>query len=100
MSMITPAKPAFGGGGEKCEGCGKRVYPNEKVAAQNKAWHKGCFKCTECRSVLTVNSGYAFEGTHQPSALSSVVTYHVSLTLTTDKPYCKMHYTKLAGGRM
>lgn len=75
-AAASPAKPAFGGGGEKCEGCGKRVYPNEKLAAQNKAWHKQCYKCTECNSVLTVNTGYAHN----------------------DKPYCKMHYTKLAGG--
>jgi hypothetical protein len=68
----SPAKPAFGGGGEKCEGCGKRVYPNEKLAAQNKAWHKQCYKCAECSSVLTVNTGYAHNGTPTPTSLCYV----------------------------
>src|SRR5690606_3337300 len=49
-------KPTFGGGLEKCAGCGKTVYSTERMAAMNKAWHKACFRCTECKSVLNNNT--------------------------------------------
>ncbi|CAF1419974.1 unnamed protein product [Rotaria magnacalcarata] len=48
--------PQWGGGGEICPRCQKTVYPAEKLAACSAAWHKGCFKCKTCNSILTLAS--------------------------------------------
>ncbi|XP_044726595.1 uncharacterized protein YFR016C isoform X11 [Chrysoperla carnea] len=41
---------------ELCEGCGKRVYPLEKIECNTKAYHKQCFKCLQCKTVLRMDS--------------------------------------------
>ncbi|PRP87730.1 cysteine-rich protein 1-like [Planoprotostelium fungivorum] len=47
---------------EKCGKCGKTAYPTEKVNSIGKAWHKACFKCTQCNSSLQLGSEAAHEG--------------------------------------
>lgn len=42
----------FGGGGEKCNRCGKLVYAAEKVTASDQIYHTTCFRCTECNVKL------------------------------------------------
>eukprot|EP00038_Savillea_parva_P002403 m.114029 g.114029 ORF g.114029 m.114029 type:complete len:1009 (-) comp10824_c1_seq1:124-3150(-) len=37
---------------QKCEACKKRVYAQEFVGANDKAYHKGCFRCADCDRVL------------------------------------------------
>jgi len=37
---------------ERCPGCTKRVYPNEKITIDGIGWHRGCFKCSNCGSTL------------------------------------------------
>ena len=38
--------------GNKCNSCGKTVYPMEKLEADGRMFHKFCFKCTECKNTL------------------------------------------------
>ncbi|CAF1050445.1 unnamed protein product [Didymodactylos carnosus] len=57
----------------KCFLCNKTVYAMEKVEADKKVYHKSCFKCMQCKSVL------------KPGNFTSVGT----------KIYCKPHYMQL-----
>ncbi|XP_044764118.1 uncharacterized protein LOC123320762 isoform X11 [Coccinella septempunctata] len=41
---------------EYCEGCEKRVYPLEKISVHGRLFHKSCFKCKECNSILRMDS--------------------------------------------
>mmetsp|Transcript_25385 Transcript_25385/g.63680 ORF Transcript_25385/g.63680 Transcript_25385/m.63680 type:complete len:104 (-) Transcript_25385:95-406(-) len=55
----------------KCAICEKTVYPLEKVNAAEKAFHKWCFKCTECATTLNLKNFKAVDGqiychTHTP----------------------------------
>jgi len=48
---------------ERCPGCSKRVYPNEKIAIDGIGWHRACFKCSGCGSTLKPGSSFAqFKG--------------------------------------
>jgi hypothetical protein len=31
-----------------CYACSKQVYPQEKLSADDKIFHKGCFRCKHC----------------------------------------------------
>src|SRR5664279_3205304 len=35
-----------------CHQCGKRVYPMEKITADEIVYHKTCFRCAHCNRVL------------------------------------------------
>ena len=37
---------------DNCPACSKKVYPMEKMNIDGKSFHKGCFKCTHCKSTL------------------------------------------------
>jgi hypothetical protein len=54
------------GGGENCKSCGKRVYVLEKVLIESvgvkSIYHKGCFKCSICNSILTPETYNVIEG--------------------------------------
>lgn len=45
--------PAFGGGGEPCDACGKTVYIAERVLANKCRFHKDCLKCGTCGKKLS-----------------------------------------------
>jgi len=70
---------AFGGGGEKCKGCGKTVYMAEKLLMQNQIWHIECLRCVECNKKLT---GTNWGGFVDPEGAN--------------KPYCNIHLGRLA----
>lgn len=38
----------------KCETCAKTVYETEKLLADGRIFHKGCFRCKECNGVMKV----------------------------------------------
>jgi hypothetical protein len=57
----------------KCAKCEKTVYSLEAVNALNKTFHKSCFRCKHCDSVISLKSFAAIEG----------------------EPYCKPHYLAL-----
>ncbi|WOO77504.1 Cysteine-rich protein 2 [Vanrija pseudolonga] len=37
---------------DRCPACEKRVYAAEQVQAIGKKWHRGCLRCTSCRSTI------------------------------------------------
>jgi len=41
---------------EKCQECGKTVYPTERLAADERVYHKACFRCKQCNGVLKLGS--------------------------------------------
>jgi len=72
----APSKPKFGGGGEKCTGCSKTVYPAEKLVMQGQIWHIECLRCIECNKKL---NGSNWGGFVEPD----------------NKPYCHIHLQRL-----
>ena len=37
------------GAGEKCQVCSKTVYLTDRLVADNKIFHKACFRCNHCQ---------------------------------------------------
>ncbi|CAH1241138.1 LIMA1 [Branchiostoma lanceolatum] len=58
---------------EKCRACEKTVYAMEKIATDHDTFHKSCFKCDQCKKVLSLGT---FAGIH-------------------NKLYCKPHFKQL-----
>eukprot|EP01147_Barroeca_monosierra_P003984 gene3984-6439_t len=58
---------------QKCHICTKTVYPMEFVGAADKAFHKNCFRCRECKTIL------------KPTNYCTV----------DDQFFCQTHYTQL-----
>jgi len=56
-----------------CGECGNDVLPLDKLDLLNKLWHKKCFKCQVCKTMLTAGNHMGMNG----------------------KPYCKAHYPAL-----
>jgi len=46
----------------KCSVCNKTVYAMEKIEADKKVYHKSCFKCTHCKSILKLGNYTANDG--------------------------------------
>ena len=46
----------------KCAICDKTVYPVDKISADNKDFHKFCFRCKECKKVLILGNYAAIQG--------------------------------------
>jgi len=61
-------------GSDTCIVCGKNVYFIDKIITGNKVWHKFCFKCIECNTVLALANYYTLDG----------------------KYYCKPHYNQIS----
>ncbi|XP_045463620.1 F-actin-monooxygenase Mical isoform X5 [Harmonia axyridis] len=47
-------------GSELCHFCNKRVYLMERLSAESRFFHHGCFKCQYCKAQLRLGS-YAFD---------------------------------------
>ncbi|KAK8938085.1 Pollen-specific protein SF3 [Platanthera guangdongensis] len=45
---------AFAGTTQKCMACDKTVYLVDKLTADNRIYHKTCFRCHHCRGSLKV----------------------------------------------
>ncbi|CAF1646049.1 unnamed protein product, partial [Adineta ricciae] len=46
----------------KCSACNKTVYAMEKIEADKKVYHKSCFKCMHCKSILKLGNYTANDG--------------------------------------
>ncbi|KAM0943131.1 putative transcription factor interactor and regulator LIM family [Dioscorea sansibarensis] len=64
---------AFSGTTQKCKACEKTVYPVEQLTADNKVYHRACFRCHHCKGTLKFSNYSSFEGVL----------------------YCKPHYDQL-----
>ena len=47
---------AFTGTTQKCKACEKTVYLVDQLTADNKVFHKSCFRCHHCKGTLKVKS--------------------------------------------
>ncbi|KAF5734174.1 pollen-specific protein SF3-like [Tripterygium wilfordii] len=63
----------FGGTTQKCKACDKTVYLVDQLTADNKVYHKACFRCHHCKGTLKLSNYCSFEGVL----------------------YCKPHYDQL-----
>lgn len=68
-----PVRAQAAGAPDGCIVCGKTVYPMEKISADNKIFHKTCFKCKECGKILSLGTYASLSGTY----------------------YCKPHFKQL-----
>ncbi|KAH6811779.1 GATA type zinc finger transcription factor family protein [Perilla frutescens var. hirtella] len=54
---------AFVGTTQKCTACEKTVYLVDRLAADNRVFHKACFRCHHCKCTLKLGNYNSFEGT-------------------------------------
>ncbi|XP_072340309.1 F-actin-monooxygenase MICAL3-like isoform X2 [Scyliorhinus torazame] len=59
QSMKKKDFPTQFGGSDVCYFCGKRVYVMERLSAEGKFFHRGCFKCAYCGMTLRLAT-YAY----------------------------------------
>ncbi|KAK8935718.1 Pollen-specific protein SF3 [Platanthera zijinensis] len=50
------ASSAFGGTTQKCTACGKTVYLVDELVADNRFFHRACFRCYHCKGTLKVST--------------------------------------------
>ncbi|XP_072971446.1 LIM domain-containing protein WLIM1-like [Typha angustifolia] len=53
---------AFQGTTTKCTACVKTVYLVDKLTADNRVYHKACFRCHHCKGTLKLGNYNSFEG--------------------------------------
>nr|XP_029494962.1 F-actin-monooxygenase MICAL2-like isoform X2 [Oncorhynchus nerka] len=68
----------FPGSGDQCHSCQKRVYVVERISAEGLYFHRECFRCDTCGSILR-QGGHAFDSEQ-------------------GKLYCKLHFTQRKNG--
>ncbi|XP_047959085.1 LIM domain-containing protein WLIM1-like [Salvia hispanica] len=59
--LNTKMSNLFSGTQDKCIACDNKVYPLEKVAVDEKLYHKACFKCSHGRCVISPSNYVAHE---------------------------------------
>lgn len=52
----------FGGTKEKCKACEKTVYLVDQLRADNRVYHRACFRCHHCKGTLKLGNYSSFEG--------------------------------------
>lgn len=50
----------FGGTQQKCMACEKTVYLVDKLTADNRIYHRACFRCHHCKGTLKVINTFLF----------------------------------------
>ncbi|KJE97398.1 LIMD2 protein [Capsaspora owczarzaki ATCC 30864] len=65
--MSTDSEPKKIGGFKPqprvaCEICDKTVYPMEQISADGHIYHKTCFRCQECKKILSLGAYSAVAG--------------------------------------
>ncbi|RLM97983.1 LIM domain-containing protein WLIM1 [Panicum miliaceum] len=53
---------SFQGTTTKCTACDKTVYLVDKLTADNRVYHKACFRCHHCKGTLKLANYNSFEG--------------------------------------
>ncbi|KAJ8640756.1 hypothetical protein MRB53_017450 [Persea americana] len=53
---------AFPGTTQKCQACDKTVYLVDQLDADNRIFHKACFRCHHCKGTLKLSNFNSFEG--------------------------------------
>ncbi|KAF9604467.1 hypothetical protein IFM89_006749 [Coptis chinensis] len=52
----------FAGTKQKCKACEKTVYLVDQLRADNKVYHKTCFRCHHCKGTLKLGNYSSFQG--------------------------------------
>ncbi|XP_044490685.1 LIM domain-containing protein WLIM1-like [Mangifera indica] len=52
----------FAGTQQKCMACNKTLYIVDKLTADNRVFHKGCFRCHHCNRTLKLSNYNSFDG--------------------------------------
>ncbi|KAK1357820.1 LIM domain-containing protein WLIM1-like [Heracleum sosnowskyi] len=52
----------FSGTTQKCKACEKTVYVMDELTADNKVYHRSCFRCHHCKGTLKLFNYSSFEG--------------------------------------
>ncbi|XP_047335450.1 LIM domain-containing protein WLIM1-like [Impatiens glandulifera] len=52
----------FAGTTQKCMACEKTVYLVDKLAVNNRVYHKACFRCHHCNNTLKLGNFNSFDG--------------------------------------
>lgn len=47
---------------KECKVCGKEPYQVERLVAEKASWHKNCFRCKECKKILTLDTYASHQG--------------------------------------
>ncbi|KAG7473708.1 hypothetical protein MATL_G00098760 [Megalops atlanticus] len=55
--------PQYFGGSDTCHFCKKRVYVMERLSAEGRFFHRECFRCHTCRTLLSLGR-YTFDPEH------------------------------------
>ncbi|KAL8234671.1 hypothetical protein R6Q59_020771 [Mikania micrantha] len=53
---------SFSGTTQKCTVCDKTVYLVDKLVANQRVYHKACFRCHHCNSTLKLSNFNSFDG--------------------------------------
>ncbi|EGG18084.1 LIM-type zinc finger-containing protein [Cavenderia fasciculata] len=75
----------------KCGACQKTAYPLESIVANDKSYHKGCFKCAVCKMTLNVKNfklsdGQLYCAVHTPKATATAVADSVAIKNALNAP--------------
>ncbi|KAL4352106.1 hypothetical protein GQ457_06G002980 [Hibiscus cannabinus] len=93
---VEATMATFQGTQQKCSACDKTVYLVDKLTADNRIFHKACFRCHHCRGTLkvTVNGTIyhrsCFKCTHGGCTISPS-----NYIAHEGKLYCKHHHIQL-----
>ncbi|KAL6509606.1 LIM domain-containing protein wlim1 [Orobanche gracilis] len=52
----------FAGTTQKCKACEKTVYLVDQLTADNKVYHRACFRCHHCKGTLKLSNYSSYEG--------------------------------------
>ncbi|XP_052174363.1 LIM domain-containing protein WLIM1-like [Diospyros lotus] len=52
----------FAGTTQKCKACEKTVYLVDQLTADDKVYHRACFRCHHCKGTLKLSNYCSFEG--------------------------------------
>nr|XP_046202016.1 F-actin-monooxygenase MICAL2 isoform X10 [Oncorhynchus gorbuscha] len=77
-SHVGSLRREFPRSGDQCHSCQKRVYVVERISAEGLYFHRECFRCDTCGSILR-QGGHAFDSEQ-------------------GKLYCKLHFTQRKNG--
>ncbi|KAK1315632.1 Pollen-specific protein SF3 [Acorus calamus] len=56
------ATATFAGTTQKCVACEKTVYLVDQLTADNRVFHRSCFRCHHCKGTLKLSNYSSFEG--------------------------------------
>jgi len=60
--VVNPLSATLGSGAPKCKICGKTAYQLESITYDQATYHKRCFRCTKCESVVNLSKVAMIQG--------------------------------------